>query len=154
MWLTAFDGEYCLDGAGRQEGLEEEASKQGTAQHRNICFTEKICQWRVWFLFLSKIIMPFPWAQLRQDENYFTQLILWAPYADKGGLFPSLCFCILSFFRGINSTCILNHPYWLSHVNSRGWWMAFSYHPARKAAPSVRLIHRNCWTCPANIMSV
>lgn len=44
MVLTAFNGEYCLDGAGRQEDLEEEASKQGTDQHRNLCFTEKICQ--------------------------------------------------------------------------------------------------------------
>lgn len=39
-----FNGEQYLDGAGRQEDLEEEASKQGTAQHRNICFTDKICQ--------------------------------------------------------------------------------------------------------------
>lgn len=72
MWLTAFNGEYYLEGAGRQEDLEEEASKQGTAQHRNICYTEKICQLGVQFLFLNEIIMPFPWAQFRQDENYFT----------------------------------------------------------------------------------
>ena len=39
----AFNSEYYLGGAGRQEDLEGEASKQATAQHKNICFTEKVC---------------------------------------------------------------------------------------------------------------
>lgn len=143
-----FNSEHCWDGAGRQGDLMQAAPKRGTAQHRNICFTEKMCQRGVQVLFLSSVIIPFPWAQFRLYENDFTPAPSLGTQADEEEPFPSLCFCTLSPFRRTNSTCILSHPTdWATAVQG-GWCLAFSYQ-ARKMGPSVRLVHHNYWACLA-----
>lgn len=95
----ARNSENCWDGDGGQEDLEEAASKQDTARYGNICFTEKICHWGVQALFLSKIIIPFPWAQFRLFENDFTPTPSLGTWAEEEEPFPCSRFYILSSFQ-------------------------------------------------------
>lgn len=82
--------EYCWDGAGGQEDLEEAASKQDTAQYMNICFTEKICQWGVQAFFSKQNNYTFPSGTIQTvwkwlHTNSFTGHLGW-----WGGTIPFL----------------------------------------------------------------
>lgn len=93
-------------------------------------------------------------GKFRQDENGFRSAHSLSTQVDEEEPFPSLFFCILSSFRGINYTCILEHATDWAVSAQEGRCVASLQHPVRTAAPSVRLIHCNYRACLTNVMSV